>query len=72
MVNLKELSQKEILELIDYVRLLKKQNFSYSKISKKIEVEKNIKISKSTIIRWCKNTNNPFNKIKFFGFIPIS
>ena len=70
MLNLKELSQKEILELIDYVRLLRKRNFSYSQISKKIEVERDIKISKSTIIRWCKNTNNPFNKIKFLDLSP--
>ncbi|MEO2117130.1 MAG: hypothetical protein ABGW92_01810 [Methanocaldococcus sp.] len=65
MINLKELSQNEVSELINYVKSLRKQNFSYSQISKKIEVEKCIKIYKSTIIRWCKNTNNPFNKTKF-------
>jgi len=70
MINLKELSQKEILELMGYVKSLRKQNFSYSQISKKIEVERNIKISKSTIIRWCKNSNNPFNKTKFIDLSP--
>lgn len=70
MVNLKELSQNEVLELINYVKSLRKQNFSYSQISKKIEIERNIKISKSTIIRWCKNSNNPFNKTKFIDLSP--
>ena len=72
MLNLKELSQEEILELIDYAKSLREKNLSYSQISKKIERERGVKISKSTIIRWCKNSNNPFNKTKLVDLSPSS
>ena len=72
MINLKELSQNEILELVDYAKSLREQNLSYSQISKKIERERGVKISKSTIIRWCKDSNNPFNKTKLIDLSPSS
>jgi len=43
MLNLKELSQKEILELVDYAKSLRGKNLSYSQISKRIEREKELK-----------------------------
>ena len=64
MRRLKDLSQEELHEIMEYVSELRNNGLSYSEISKVIAKNKNVKISKATVIRWCKEMHNPFNKIK--------
>lgn len=64
MRRLKDLSQEELYKVIKYVRELRNNGLSYSEISKAVAEDKGVKISKATVIRWCKEMHNPFNKIK--------
>jgi len=64
MRRLKDLNQEELYEIMEYVRELRNNGLSYSEISKAIAEDKGVKISKATVIRWCKGMHNPFNKIK--------
>jgi len=61
---LKELSSNEIEALMLYIKMLRKHNLSYSQIVQRVKAEKDVKISKATVIRWCKGTHSPFNRIK--------
>ncbi|USS41145.1 DNA endonuclease [Thermococcus aggregans] len=64
MRTIRELNQEELQDLVECVKDLRKRGLSYSKIAKRILEEKGIKVSKATVLRWCKAQHNPFNKIK--------
>ncbi|ALM75016.1 LAGLIDADG family homing endonuclease [Thermococcus barophilus] len=64
MRRLKDLNQEELCRIMGYAIELRNNGLSYTEISKAIAKNKNVKISKATVIRWCKEMHNPFNKIK--------
>ncbi len=64
MKRLESLDQEEIYEIFCYVKGLRKKKLSYREITKKVEKVFNIKISESTLKRWCNNWSNPFNRVK--------
>ena len=72
MRRLKELNQKELEDLIRYVHELRENGLSYSSISSTIAKEKGIKVSKATVLRWCKGLHNPFNRTKALNLHPSS
>ncbi|WP_461862837.1 hypothetical protein [Thermococcus sp.] len=43
---------------------------SYSQISGRIAREFDIKISKATVLRWCRGTNNTFNRMRKVALDP--
>ena len=62
MRTLRELSQSEIEEVQYRATELRKDGLSYREISERIGKEFNVKVSKATVMRWCKGTNDTFNK----------
>ncbi len=64
MRTLRELSQGEIEVIQRRVKELREDGLSYSGISGQIGEEFNVRISKATVLRWCKGTNDTFNKTK--------
>ncbi len=64
-----QLSQDEILKVMNEIRELRSRNLSYSGIVKKLK-SKGIKISKATVIRWYKGLHNPFNRMKYVKLEP--
>ncbi|WP_297495878.1 LAGLIDADG family homing endonuclease [Thermococcus sp.] len=64
MRTLRELSQSEIEVIQKRVEELRQNGLSYREISEQIGREFNLRISKATVLRWCKGTNNTFNKTK--------
>lgn len=70
MLTLKDLGQEELLELLEYVKELRSTGLSYSKIAKRIAEERGVKVSKTTVLRWCKGKHNPFGKIKVVNLKP--
>ena len=65
-----DLGQKELQALLEYVKDLRKSGLSYSGIAKRTLEERGIKVSKATVLRWCKAQHNPFNKIRFVNLEP--
>jgi len=57
--NLKLLSVKEKMKIFKRIKMLRKSGLSYTKIVEKIKTEFDVKISKTTIIRWCKGQHKP-------------
>ncbi|AIF69161.1 hypothetical protein PAP_03710 [Palaeococcus pacificus DY20341] len=72
MRKLKELHQEELEGLIHYVCELREKGLSYSSITSTIAKEKDIKVSKATVLRWCKGLHSPFNKTKALNLHPSS
>ena len=64
MRTLRDLSQSEIEVIQKRVEELRQNGLSYREISEQIGREFNLRISKATVLRWCKGTNNTFNKTK--------
>ncbi len=64
MRTLRELSQSEIEVIQRRTTELRENGMSYLRISEQIGKEFNLRISKATVLRWCKGTNNTFNKTK--------
>ncbi len=71
MRTLRELSQGEIEVIQKRVGELRKGGLSYREISEQIGREFDVKISKATVLRWCKGTNNTFNKTKRVRLSPL-
>ena len=61
---LRELSQSEIEAMQKRAEELRRGGLSYRKVSERISEEFDVKVSKTTVMRWCKGTNDPFNKTK--------
>ncbi|WP_324736059.1 LAGLIDADG family homing endonuclease [Thermococcus sp. SY098] len=70
MRKLKDLNQEELYEIMECASELRTNGLSYSEISKAIAKNKNVRISKATIIRWCNGIHNPFNRIKEVNLKP--
>ncbi|AGT34263.1 hypothetical protein OCC_13900 [Thermococcus litoralis DSM 5473] len=70
MLRVKDLGQKELEVLVNYVRGLRNYGLSYSEIVERVYMEKGVKISKATVLRWCKEKHEPFNKIKLLDLSP--
>lgn len=70
MRTIKDLDIDELHEVVEKVRMLRSEGYSYGKIVKVISHEYNVKISKATVIRWYKGTHSPFNKIKSISTEP--
>ncbi len=70
MRTLRELSQDEIEAIQRRIKKLREDGLSYSGISRKIGKEFNVRISKATVLRWCKGTNDTFNKTKKVQLTP--
>ena len=70
MRTLRELSQDEIEVIQKRVEELRQSGLSYREISEQIGREFDVKVSKATILRWCKGTNNTFNKTKRVRLTP--
>ncbi|WP_232461784.1 LAGLIDADG family homing endonuclease [Thermococcus pacificus] len=70
MRKIKDLSIEELQRIMDEVKVLRSQGLSYGKIVKFISDEHNLKLSKATVIRWCKGTHNPFNRIRNISLEP--
>ncbi|WP_240912153.1 MULTISPECIES: hypothetical protein [unclassified Thermococcus] len=70
MRRLKDLNQEELHEIMEYASELRNNGLSYSEISKAIAEDKGVKISKATVIRWCKEMHNPLNRIKEVNLKP--
>lgn len=70
MRRLKDLDVNELQEVIGKVRAFRSQGHSYGKIVEAISDEYNVQISKATVIRWCKGTHSPFNRIKHVSTEP--
>ncbi|NJF25928.1 LAGLIDADG family homing endonuclease [Thermococcus sp. Bubb.Bath] len=64
MRTLRNLSQKELEEVQKLTLELREKGLSYSQIVRKISEELDVKVSKATVLRWCKGTHNTFNKMK--------
>jgi intein-encoded DNA endonuclease-like protein len=64
MRTLRGLSQEELEEVQKLALKLREKGLSYSRIVKEISEEINVKVSKATVLRWCKGTHNTFNKMK--------
>ena len=64
MRTLRELSQDEIEVIQKRVEELRQGGLSYRGISERIAREFDVKVSKATVLRWCRGTNNTFNKTK--------
>ncbi|WP_048148846.1 LAGLIDADG family homing endonuclease [Palaeococcus ferrophilus] len=70
MRDLRELSQEEIEGIQRHVLSLRDEGLSYSHIVRKIAEERNVRISKATVLRWCKGTHNTFNRTKRVNLKP--
>ncbi|ACS90995.1 LAGLIDADG family homing endonuclease [Thermococcus sibiricus] len=70
MRSLKELNIEELHEIMERAKELREQGTSYSQIASIIGEEFNVKISRPTVMRWCKGLHNPFNKIKEISLEP--
>ncbi|MCD6144048.1 LAGLIDADG family homing endonuclease [Thermococcus sp.] len=70
MRTIKELDQEELQDLLEYVKDLRKRGLSYSEIVKRILEEKGIKVSRPTVLRWCKGQHNSFAKLKPVNLTP--
>jgi intein-encoded DNA endonuclease-like protein len=64
MRTLRGLSQEELEEVQKLALKLREKGLSYSQISERIAVELNVKVSKATVLRWCRGTHNTFNKMR--------
>ena len=64
MRSLKELNIEELHRVIQRAKELRDQGISYSQIASILGEEFKVKVSKPTVMRWCKGLHNPFNKIK--------
>jgi len=56
------MQQAELIRDIEDVRRLKAKGLSYSKIVQELR-SKGVKVSKATVIRWCKGLHDPFNRM---------
>ncbi|HDD31860.1 MAG TPA: DNA endonuclease [Thermococcus litoralis] len=65
-----DLGQKELQALLEYVKDLRKSGLSYSEIAKRTLEERGIKVSKATVLRWCKAQHNPFSRTKTVNLEP--
>lgn len=70
MRSLKELNVMELHKIIQRAKELRGRGISYSKIALILGKEFNVKVSRPTVMRWCKGTHNPFNKIKEISLEP--
>ena len=70
MRKINDLSIEELHEVMGRVRVLRSEGLSYGKIVEVISEEYNLRLSKATVIRWCKGTHNPFNKIRVIRLEP--
>ncbi|WP_297129173.1 LAGLIDADG family homing endonuclease [Thermococcus sp.] len=71
MRSLKELSPTELQIIVGFAMGLRKEKgISYRMIVSKVAEEFDVKVSKATVIRWCKGDSNPFNKIKRINLTP--
>ena len=52
----------DLEKLVDDVRTLREKGLSYSKIAKILQA-KGIKVSKVTVMRWCKGLHDPRNRL---------
>ena len=64
MKKIKDLNIEELQEIVTRVKVLRFKGHSYRKITEIISIEYGVELSKATVLRWCKNTHNPFNRIK--------
>lgn len=64
MRKLKELEPWEIERIQNRVRELRSCNMSYSRIRERITNEFDVSVSKATVLRWCKEMHNTFNKLR--------
>ncbi|WP_168188377.1 LAGLIDADG family homing endonuclease [Thermococcus indicus] len=64
MRRIKDLDIDELHEIVERVKALRSEGHSYGRIVGMISDEYNLKLSKATVIRWCKGTHSPFNKIR--------
>ncbi|ASJ03129.1 hypothetical protein A3L09_07620 [Thermococcus profundus] len=67
---LRELSQEETEEVQKSALELREQGLSYSQITERIAEEFNVKVSKATVLRWCRGTHNTFNKMRKVNLKP--
>ncbi|RLF90670.1 DNA endonuclease, partial [Thermococci archaeon] len=68
MRSLKDLSPQEVEKIREEVRRLRKKGLSYSKITKILKEKKGVKISKATVMRWCKGESDPLRKVRRINF----
>ena len=59
MKKLRELKVREKKRIFEIVKKLREKQLTYNEILKRIRKKFNVNISKSTLIRWCKNLNKP-------------
>lgn len=70
MRSLKELNIEELHKVMQRAKELRDQGISYSQIASILGKEFNVKVSRPTVMRWCKGLHNPFNKIKEISLEP--
>jgi len=70
MKKIKDLPIEELQRIMDEVKALRSQGFSYGEIVKVVSNEHDLKLSKATVIRWCKGTHNPLNRIHIISLEP--
>ncbi|NJE01107.1 LAGLIDADG family homing endonuclease [Thermococcus sp. JdF3] len=64
MRKIKDLGVNELHEVVERVKFLCSMGCSYGKIVDIIADEYQLRLSKATVLRWCKGTHDPFNRIK--------
>lgn len=64
MRTLSELSQEELDEVQKLALELRENGLSYSQIVAEILKKLNVRVSKATVLRWCKGIHNTFNRMK--------
>ncbi len=70
MRKIKDLPIRELQRIMDEVKALRSQGFSYGGIVKAVSNEHDLKLPKATVIRWCKGTHNPLNRIHTISLEP--
>jgi intein-encoded DNA endonuclease-like protein len=58
-----------MLKVIEFAKELRNQGLSYSKIVEELE-SKGIRVSRATVMRWCKGSHNPFNRMNLVELSP--
>ncbi len=51
-----------LCDLINEARILRRRGLSYAEIAKRLEA-KGVKVSRVTVMRWCKGLHNPLNRM---------
>ena len=64
MQRIKDLPVDKLREIVERVKALRSEGYSYGRIVNVISDDYSLKLSKATVIRWCNGTHSPFNRIR--------